>query len=79
MFVKKATAYENGMTHFVFIFSKPIKCEEWKKLWHEKMSYFVWRLPQCMLNKVKLTTWKSDCKNMLVDSLFNFHFTFVND
>ena len=28
VFVKKATTYENDMTHFVFIFSTWIKCEE---------------------------------------------------
>ena len=36
-FVKKTIIYENDMTQFVFIFHARIKCEEWKKMWYEKI------------------------------------------
>ena len=53
IFVKKATIYENVMIQFVFTFSTRNKCEEWRNVaW--KDIYFVWRLLQCKLNKLKI-------------------------
>ena len=68
IFLKKITQM---MTQFVFISSTWIKCEEWKECGMKNISYSVWRLLQCKLNK----------KNYLEENLLtsNFHFTFIND
>ena len=42
------------MTEFVFISSARIKCEEWKECDMKNVTYSVWRLLQCNLNKKKL-------------------------
>ena len=52
IFLKKATIYENDRMWYT-IFSSRIKRESWKCEW-KNITYFVWCLLQCNLNKVKI-------------------------
>ena len=70
--------YENDMTQFVFIFSKQIKCEEWKECDMKKYLLFCVTFVTVSVNQ---------SKNWLLGRVIgqicllttNFHFTFVND